>query len=166
VHKRALPLLIIGAMLVAIVARTALTWSELPDVMASHFGAGGRPDGFEDKTTFFAMFAVLTGFMTVLQLATGLLLPRTPAHMINLPHREYWLAPERRAETIASLVVSLDWIGVALTFLLVGALELTIRANLAQQALDARFFTVLLFTLFAALIGWIAYLFRRFTPAS
>src|SRR5262245_44660873 len=31
----------------------------------------------------------------------GWLIQRVPLSMINLPHKEYWLAPERRASTLA-----------------------------------------------------------------
>jgi len=50
--------------LLPIVAGVAL-WSQLPDVIATHFGINGNPDGFSSKA--FAVFG-LPGLMAVLQI--------------------------------------------------------------------------------------------------
>jgi len=76
----------------------------LPAVVASHFVAGGTPDAFMSRAGYTVFMALLTLglpllFPLVLQLAS-----RLPPSMLNLPHRDYWLAPERKAATFQYLV--------------------------------------------------------------
>jgi hypothetical protein len=53
--------------------------------------------------------------------------------MINLPNREYWLAPERRAETFAFMDRQLFWFGMATLALLGIIFQLVIQANLSPK---------------------------------
>lgn len=144
--------------------RAALIWAELPDVMASHFGATGRPDGWQGKTSFFITYGVLFGFTLSVLLAIGKLLQFLPAGVINIPHRDYWLVPERRPEAIARLTAAMDWLSVAIAVMLAGTLELTIRANLTRRPLDNTVMSLLLVAFFSFNIGWLIYLYRRFKP--
>jgi len=91
-----------------------LSSQDLPPTVASHFGAGGVANGFMPRAGY-------TVFMAVLTLGLPLLLPialrmvsRLPPTMINLPNRDYWLAPERRGATFHYLAT----MGGALGFLL------------------------------------------------
>lgn len=163
--KRSVPLLFIGALLLAAVVRVALVWNELPDVMASHFGAAGRPDGWQGKTAFFATFAGIFGFTLWVLLLIGKLVQHVPLRLINLPYRDYWLTPERMPEAMARLTSSMDWLSVAMTMLLTSTLELTIQANITRQPLDNTSMFVLLIGFFVFNIGWLIHLFRRFKPA-
>src|SRR5688500_9035711 len=160
-HGRAIPLLIIAALVVLAVLRTALAWNELPDVMASHFGPSGRPDGWQGKAAFVITFGGIAGFTIGLLLAIGKLLQRVPAGAINVPHREYWLTPERRPEAMARLTASMDWLAVSMTALLAAVLELVLRANLARQPLDNVRMLSLLAAFLVFQIGWLIHLWRR-----
>ena len=77
----------------------ARLWGIAPAQMAAHFNAQGSPDRFAPKLQFFwaqiQTFLAVTGASVVLQVLTLLM----PAEWINIPNRDYWLAPERRAET-------------------------------------------------------------------
>src|SRR6202040_2027448 len=81
----------------------------LPNRLASHFGPSGTPSGWLTKPQFFTLYAGLI----VLVASVGFLAPRmiakTPASKINLPYKEYWLAPERRVETFASFERYFAW---------------------------------------------------------
>ena len=75
----------------------------LPERVASHFVASGVANGFMPRTFYvrFMLFFALV-LPSGLMLLTNLTLRASEARM-NLPHREYWLAPERRDETIEYL---------------------------------------------------------------
>ncbi len=75
-----------------------------------------------------------------LTLAFGLALPLFPAalifatrffpdNLINLPHRDYWLAPERRAETLAYFFRHSLWLACMLIGLFIWIHFTTIEAN-------------------------------------
>jgi hypothetical protein len=52
-----------------------------------------------------------------------------PDAKLRLPNKEYWLAPERRAETFAYFDGFFAWYGCALLFVEVFAMGLAMRAN-------------------------------------
>ena len=139
------------AMVVALLVRVALVWSQLPDPVASHFGSGGQPDAFMSRRAFFVAMALVGGGSVALVFASPLLLRRLPSTLVNLPNREYWLANEqRRDEAVHRLAGTMGWIGAATTALLVIAIELTVQANLEQTNLDEQ-------TLLACLIVYCAF---------
>src|SRR5450631_3005064 len=83
----------------------------LPDRMASHFAASGAPNGWMSKTQFFIVFAVV--FLPALFVEFWLhrKIEKTPGARINLPNKEFWLAPERRAKTFAYFESFFAWYG-------------------------------------------------------
>ena len=83
--------------LVLVVALAAFyilaTGSALPDVVASHFRAGGTADGAMTRNAYLAL---RIGVATVLPLLIVLpmrLVGRMPAALLSLPNKRYWLAP-------------------------------------------------------------------------
>src|SRR5437667_366923 len=74
-------------------------YAELPAVVASHFNAQGVPNGWQTKSAFFAVFVGVS----VLAVLVGFGIPRIislmPPELINLPKKQYWLAPAHLAES-------------------------------------------------------------------
>jgi uncharacterized membrane protein len=101
----------------------------LPDRMASHFGPSGAPNGWMTKTQFFLVFAIV--FLPALFVEFWLhrKIAKTPEAKLNLPNKEFWLAPERRAETFAYFESFFAWYGCAFLFVMVSAMSLAMRAN-------------------------------------
>jgi Na+/melibiose symporter-like transporter len=60
----------------------------------------------------------------------GALLKKTPDRYINIPHKGYWLAPERREKSLRSLQRMTDMIGVVIGFFIVLMMQAVIVANL------------------------------------
>src|ERR1700755_3494188 len=102
---------------VTFVAQAAIYYAILPDPIAAHFDATGRPDSWWPKAGFFIFDAVILLFL----MAEFILVPRwiegLPPSMINLPNKAHWLAPERRAETFAAIRHFLEWFSVLLLLL-------------------------------------------------
>ncbi len=92
----------IGVLLLCLFELARL-WSITPDTMAAHFNIQGSPDRFVPKAEFFR-FQVQTLLVVILvSLPFQFLFLVLPPSWINMPHREYWLAPEQRAGTLGRL---------------------------------------------------------------
>jgi len=116
------------------VLQAMVYYPKLPQLLASHFNAAGRANGWSSKEMFFG----LQGFIVCLLTAFFWLFPaqlhRFPDRLINLPHKDYWLAPERRAATLAAVGDALTWFGCAALLLMLGVTQLVIQYNLQQAA--------------------------------
>jgi uncharacterized membrane protein len=149
-------------MFAAIAAHLGYYYPKLPDVIASHFGARGKPDDWSSKQTFVAIMIALAAVLMLIFLAMGPILRRTPDSMINLPHKAYWLAPRRREHTIEAVVVMLRWVGVATLALLIGVNQLVMEANLHRDRTLSRASWILISGYLALVLFWSARLYGRF----
>jgi len=84
---------------------------------------------------------VLLGISAIFML-TPRMLRRVPVSLINLPNKEYWLAPERRDESMRFLEREMQWMGVLTVAFLLLVLHLAIRANLRGRCRDPFFLTL------------------------
>ena len=143
---------------------SALDYPQLPARMASHFGSSGAANGWMTKQAFFAVYAAII----VLCALVGFFAPRkietTSPARINLPNKEYWLAPERREATFAYFRTSFAWYSCALLVTLVLAMGLAIQANFTsppRMPAGSALTIVGAFVLFNLL--WVLSMFRRFS---
>ena len=91
------------------VAQAAWYHPQLPGLVAAHFDAAGRANGWMPREHFFQYQIVFTlgfaAFFGSLAFVARIL----PDAWINLPHKDLWLAPARREETrrrIACLILA------------------------------------------------------------
>ena len=133
----------------------------LPGRVASHFGAGGAPNGWMTKPQFFLVGVAAIGLAAFVGFAVPRRLAATDASKLNLPNKDYWLAPERRAETFTSLGAYFAWYGCAILTLETIVMHLAMDANLhtpqqfssaAALALAAGFVTFSLFWLVSLML--------------
>src|SRR5437588_11310819 len=108
-------------------AQTIYYYPRLPAVVAQHFGAEGNPNGWAPREAFFLISWVVLLGISALLMVTPRLLRRVPVAMINLPNKDYWLAPERKEESLAFLQRGTEWVGVLTTGFLVVVTHLAIR---------------------------------------
>lgn len=95
-----LPCLAFAALLAGAAAFLLLTVDALPEVVATHFDGAGRPNGWMTRGGYLAFsLAIDVGLPLLVAAAVGLA-PRRWPHRVNVPNREHWLAPERRAATL------------------------------------------------------------------
>jgi uncharacterized membrane protein len=109
----------------------------LPDPVASHFNSAGQPNDWMSRTAFITFNLGMLVGMAALFLGLPPLVSKIPNEWINMPRKEYWLAPERRAETLDTMARWMEWLGVATLALLLAITQLTIEANLSGQPLDS-----------------------------
>lgn len=126
---RRLPLWVLAVLALVAVGRALAVAPTLPDPLASHFDANGRADGCSSQRSFFVLGGVVLAGLVLLAAGLPALVRTLPTSLVNLPRREYWLAPERRAATVATLGAWMAWFGVATLGPLLGVFELVYAAN-------------------------------------
>jgi len=118
--------LVVGAILIS------ATTDHLPAQIASHFGAGGVPNGWMSRNfylLFMLAFAVILPIVVVLSIGV---LPRYWSNAINIPNRVYWLDPVRRGDTLNYLAAHAFWLGLLMVVFITAIHFLLIEANATQ----------------------------------
>ena len=136
----------------------------LPERIASHFGASGDANGWMTKSQFLMTYAAILLPALVLEFWMPRRIGRTTDKRLNLPNKEYWLAPERRAGTLAYFKNFFAWYGCAFLLLEVFAMGLAMRANFQSPPRIPTVPIVTAIVVFLAFnIAWVVAMFRRFS---
>jgi len=125
-----IPRALFFAIILAALAQCVHDFPLLPDRLASHFGASGMPNGWMTRAQFFVTYALVLLPAVFIEFWGYRRVAKTPDAQLRLPNKEYWLAPERRAGTIAYFESFFAWYGCAFLFIEVFAMGLAMRANL------------------------------------
>jgi uncharacterized membrane protein len=153
-------LLLLGLVLVSLV-EAARQWSSAPGRVASHFDAAGRPNAWSSRDEFFFLQVGVTLGIAALFIGIPRLLRSTPASLINLPNKRYWLAPERHEETMDRLASYFDVFSSATVLLLLAVFELASLASHGER-LDTNYFLPVLALYLLFSVGWTVALIRTF----
>ena len=146
-RKTAVPLFIL--LLLLCIAQVTYYYPLLPDRVASHFGASGRPDAWSSKESFVKIYFIVIAFIAVLFPGIGLMLRKAPTDLMNLPNKGYWLSPERKEETVDVLSRQFLWFGSATLLLLLDIFHQSFRVHLGKaQALDHAWISIVVYVLF------------------
>ncbi len=114
---------------VALVAFVSATVGRLPARIATHFGANGVANGWMTRSEHTAAVLIL-GFGAPLFILLVMIITRLLGDWAyHLPHRDYWLAPERREETKDFILRRGVWLGCLLVLFTAGIHWLIIDAN-------------------------------------
>lgn len=157
------PILLLALSYLVFIICVVATLGKLPVLMATHFDLTGHANGWMGRTSYLELTCGtvlgLPLFMVGVTLITGRL-----GRGLNIPNRDYWLAPERRAATVA---VALRFVVVlaAIVVLLFSCLHLLVtsaNADSAHPHLNAAVFITMFLGFLAAVLVWIALLRRRF----
>jgi uncharacterized membrane protein len=105
--------------------------AKMPKVMASHFGPTGQPNGFQTLSAFLYMELGVVAIAALMGFGVPRLVGSIPVSLVNLPNKQFWLAPERREATLAYFRLAFAWFGCGLLAFLLVVNELVFRANLA-----------------------------------
>lgn len=105
----------------------AATTAGMPDPVATHFSGSGRANGWTSRADYAALMAGLTLVVPLVTWLSLAWLPRRWPRLVNLPHRDYWFAPERRDATFARLAR----FGLALAFAVL-ALMVSVHAGIVD----------------------------------
>ena len=105
------------------------SYSDLPAKVASHFDLAGQPNGWMSRDSCVAftlgLGVIVPGFIILMMGGAG----RIPVSFINLPHRDYWLAPARRSAALAILLRYSIWFSCLTVLFVTGLHWLIVEAN-------------------------------------
>ena len=124
-----IPMLALAILYLLFFAVLVLTAGKLPDPVASHFDGRGVPDAWTSRGNYLTLLAAMAMFLPGIVVALCYVVRFLPVSMINLPHREYWLAPERRAATDLYLFRQSLWFACAAVLFLIAVHFTVIDAN-------------------------------------
>ncbi len=140
---------------------------KLPDPTPSHFGFNGQPDDWMTKNKYMWVTGGIYLSTLVLVSLFCFALPQSikffSDNMINIPNKEYWLAPQRRTETLANIKSKTYQVGYLTLGLIVGIFHLGFESSAATEPRFSTewFFALMLFYLLAMGI-WILKLYLSF----
>jgi len=158
--------LLLVLLYVAAIGQLAWIGSQMPDTVATHFDAAGHPNGGMTRAGMVGFQLMMLGITAAAFLGLPVLLGRLSPTLVNIPNKEYWLAPERRAASMAALQNWMAVMGCGVVVLLMAVTALLQHANrmsppqLSSAALLACLGAFLVYT-----VGTIVALYRRFPRA-
>ena len=154
------------ALFLLLAALAGFVWRSsqaLPPVVAAHFSASGAADGFMPRGAYVGFALVLVACVPALIAFLPLAVAGRDGMKLRLPHRDYWLAPERRADTLAFIGGHGKWFAAALALFLGHVHALVVRANALQPPeLSSAGIAIGLVVFFLALAVWLWVLFAQF----
>lgn len=142
--SKSVAVMLIAGITLFSLALHAWYWNQLPDRVATHFGIDGRPNDWMNKGSATALLCGIQVAMPLFLFGIGSLLQHIPSSMINIPHREYWLHPDRRQQTIEHVSNMLAWIAVLTALEMMAIGHLTFLANRTGSPLNAPLFLTIL----------------------
>ncbi|MGA8278689.1 MAG: hypothetical protein WB784_10905 [Rhodanobacteraceae bacterium] len=140
-----------------------VTSAGLPPLVAAHFDSSGAPNGFMPRSVYVGfVLALIVGAPLLLVLPLYFASSGSGARL-NLPRKDYWLHPERRARTVAYLREQAQVFAILVVCFLAYVHWLVVGANMRQlPRLSPDAMLAGLAVLAVAVVAWLALLFRHF----
>jgi fructose-specific phosphotransferase system IIC component len=149
--------------LIAVGSFVVATTGHLTDPVATHFDRDFLANGWMTRDgylRFTLAFATLVPVFVALAVGG---LPRVAPRSVNLPNRDYWLAPERRATTLDGIAARACVLGALLAVFIAGVHALILQANATvPPQLPAAPFWTLLGVLLVVFAIWVGAFWRRY----
>lgn len=152
----------IGGLAASLTAAAATVFLQ-PGQVAIHFGPGGQADGWGSAGFNAAILCTISLLVFAIFFAMDRVLRLIPPSLVNLPNKDYWLAPERIESTRHVFAVQFRSFGAATLLLLTIAQLLAFKANLVNPPhLDEKLFLggLGLYLVFAGF--WLVSFYRTF----
>ena len=156
-----------GLLLIGYTVFLVCTISQLPQQMATHFDASGHPNGWMSRSSA-VVFQGCIGLILPLIIAAVFFTVRfVSPDLIRIPRRDFWFAPERRAETYAYLSCRGFWLASLLVVLQGVVWYQLIEANARNiPQLSTSGLSVVLGVFGVAMLAWIVSFFSHFARAA
>ena len=157
------------ALLVGLYACFALSLyfsaSLLPDRTATHFNGAGQADGWMSRSEHLLFMGAFGLLFPLSMIGIFWSIRFLPKQLVNIPHRDYWLADERRAESTAYLGWHSIWFGALMLTFVIGLHWLIVLSNQLQPAsLPFVWLMMVLGPFLLGVAGWVYCLQRHFHP--
>jgi uncharacterized membrane protein len=131
-------------------------YAKLPEVVASHFNASGRANGWQPKTEFLTTFIVLNVIPTFLVFGVPAIIRVLPPVRLNVPNKQYWMSEERVGQMQNFLTGWFAWFGCAVYGMMLYVFHYVIQWNLhagAQPSGDSLIWGIGVFGMFT--VVWV-----------
>jgi hypothetical protein len=152
-------LLLVGAFILLLVSSA----SSLPPIVASHFNIHGDADASLPASRYLAVFGALGLSLPLLIVAAFYFVRWLPPRLINLPKRDFWLAPERAADTHRYLLIQGIWFACMMLVFMFVLHCAVVRANqLTPPHLPPKTVFPLMGLFLVSLVIWTANFLRHF----
>ena len=152
-NRTVLLLLLLALVVLVGVADLAWLYPQLPERVATKFDASGRAVGWSARGSLLALQLSLLIFVAVGMVGMRFGLRWVPLALINLPRRDYWLAPERAEHTYRVVGDLILGMGTGALAFFVAMQHWIMRANLQPEPRLERGFWILLFVFLALYLG-------------
>lgn len=159
-----LALVLIATAYVVVLGRSAFV---LPDRVPSHFDGSGQVDDWTSRTAMVAFWAAMGLVVLVAMPALTRLAAAGDGTWVNMPQRskDYWFAPERRAEFRVRFGDDLDGFAALTGALMTAVLALTTWvATTGREDAPWWVFVALTGSYLAATAVWVVRLLRAYRP--
>lgn len=156
-----LPRIILFLLLLVLFFHLYHFYEEMPERVASHFNAVGAPNSWTSKNSFVFFTAVIGLFAAGFSVFVMFLIENLPVSLLNLPNKNYWLAEERRAESLSRIRTFFEWFSVGMLVLINAVFYFTLKANAHKEPLSSAIWFVLI-GFFAFVIVWIIVFIKQF----
>ena len=123
------PICLPGLLSAVFVADVLLTANHLPERLATHFDLDGQADGWMTRASHVRFIIGFGLGVPLFILFVGEVVTRLGGAGLNIPNRDYWLAPERRARTLAFAQRQLTWMACLLVIFFAIINHLILQAN-------------------------------------
>lgn len=161
--RRANSLVTLICLMVFSVTFVIYTSYHLPGTVATHFNSNNEPDGWMNRNNYLLlMLTFLIGIPTIISAGISALAHKFP-HLINIPNRDFWLAPHRLDKSLDFLAFHGHRLGRLIIVLMTGLHYLVLVANRSEPAmLPQSWFLAILLGFVFSLVMWLIALYRRF----
>ncbi len=155
--------MLFAAVLIVVAWFIVTTTGHLAEPVATHFGGDYLANGFMTRDGYVAFSLAFSTVLPVIVAGAVGWLPRLFPRAVNVPNRDYWLAPERRDATLESIAIRAILLGGLLALFMAGVHWLILQANAAvPPQLPARAFWTMLIAFLVAFAAWIGGFWSRF----
>jgi len=132
-------------------------------VVATHYDGAGHPNGWMSRAGMIGFQLGILGITALAFLGIPVLLGFLSPNLINIPNREYWMAPERRGSTVAAVQNLIAGMGCGVVLLLIGVTGLLHQANrVTPPQLSTPGLLACLGGFLVYIVGSLVALYRRF----
>ena len=156
--------LIYAGLLAIALAQTIHYYPLMPEIMASRYDFGGSPVQWSGKGLFFAIYLGIMILVSLSIILNAIMMGRCPERMMNIANKDFWLAPERKDNTIKDMQNRVAQFGAAGLLFTVGIIQCVILQNL--DAVSQEQLNIILMTIIAAFVvytvTWAIFLIARY----
>ena len=140
-----------------------LTGASLPPEVISRFDASGTADSFMSRESYLGVMTVIVILVPFVTFYIGRWVAYRPEDALTLPNKAYWLAPERRVESLGYIAKWLQWCSMGVAVFICYVHWLIVRGNslTPPQLESTQLYAALMVALIAQLFA-ISVLISRF----